>query len=63
MIPDLESPGSRTPRPLLDQWWALFARGLLAIAFATLALSWPGAAFRQRRWRATLDRVAVIGAS
>jgi uncharacterized membrane protein HdeD (DUF308 family) len=44
-IPDPRSPGARTPRPLLDQWWALFARGLLAIAFGTLALSWPGVTF------------------
>jgi uncharacterized membrane protein HdeD (DUF308 family) len=44
-IPDLKSLGPRTPRPLLDQWWALFARGLLAIAFGTLALLWPGVTF------------------
>jgi uncharacterized membrane protein HdeD (DUF308 family) len=44
-IPDLKARGPRTARPLLDQWWALFVRGLLAIAFGTLALLWPGVTF------------------
>jgi uncharacterized membrane protein HdeD (DUF308 family) len=30
---------------LLDQWWARFARGLLAIAFGALALLWPRVTF------------------
>jgi len=43
--PDLKSLGPRTAHPLLDQWWALFVRGLLAIAFGMLALLWPGVTF------------------